>query len=611
MSPSKFANRKIAFVKYGGLAAGGTEKFLQEIAMELVRLGFQIDYFYCDPRISPGSTWIHPPNDKLRENRLLSAGVKLRKFRVGYKDLSRSDHYWVSSDFFEVFDEKKYTMVWTAKAGPKEFPFYLINLPFVEVVTLDAGFDVSQNRIYSILISNWQRNTWIRQGGNEQSSSILPLPVASIDHSENYRAELGIHQDAVVVGFHQRVDDAIASPIPLEAFSALRKKESIFLIMGGGAKYQQIADVLKVPTIFLPHNSNENAISKFLNTLDVYAHGRSDGETFGTVLAEAMIHGLPIVTHKSTYGANAHSETIANGGFFAFSKDEYSNILGELVGNAELRSEVGQRGREFAHSAYSHNAFKENLQKILGNIGLLDSPKERKNQSTTKTIAAQIMPGTRVLIHDLPEEKIHQAKRLAKRTETFTLLIHDLRLTNPQTICARGFESFLIAINIGRGLTKAKIVCDPITSEDRRVSKLLLEMNGLMDYEVDTRKELSSSQHGEVLELLYDPSPFEVAETFKSRFFDFLRSKRIRRFKLLLFAPIESDGEVRMGKQKIAIERQCFISLLCQVALFTRNIAFIFKSIARIYARRIKSRKSYRRLLHLKFLILQSKRLKG
>lgn len=611
MANFTLSGKRIAFIKYGGLAAGGTERALQEIAAQLVEHGRQIDYFYCDPKVSPGSNWQHPPSDDRRRDFLETSGVTVIQFELQFKDLSKPDHPWVSSDFFDKFNEDDYEFVFTAKAGPKEYPFYLINLPFVEVVTLDAGFDSSENRYHSILISNWQRNSWIQRGGNEQTSSILPLSVAENANLGNYRSELGISKDTIVVGFHQRVDNAIVSTIPLEAFSTLRQKETIFLIMGGGAKYQQIAEVLKVPAIFLPHNSNENAISKFLNTLDVYAHGRSDGETFGTVLAEAMIHGLPIVTHKSTYGANAHSETIANGGFFAFSKDEYINILGELVRNADLRSEVGQRGREFARLAYSHNAFKENLQKILGNIGLLESPKGRKNQSTTKTIAARIMPGTRVLIHDLPEEKIHQAKRLAKRTETFTLLIHDLKFTNPQTICARGFESFLIAINIGRGLTKAKIVCDPITSEDRRVSKLLLEMNGLMDYEVDARKELSSSQHGEVLELLYDPSPFEVVENSKSKFLDFLRSKRIRRFKLLLFAPIESDGEVRMEKQKIAIERQCFISLLCQVALFTRNIVFIFKSIARIYARRIKSRKSYRRLLHLKFLILQSKRLKG
>ena len=37
---------KIAFIKYGGLGAGGTERWLQELAVALNKNKFDVDYFY-------------------------------------------------------------------------------------------------------------------------------------------------------------------------------------------------------------------------------------------------------------------------------------------------------------------------------------------------------------------------------------------------------------------------------------------------------------------------------------------------------------------------------------------------------------------------------------
>ena len=44
---------KVAFVKFGGMANGGTEKFLQTIASHLDKTKFQVDYFY-----TPGAPYI-------------------------------------------------------------------------------------------------------------------------------------------------------------------------------------------------------------------------------------------------------------------------------------------------------------------------------------------------------------------------------------------------------------------------------------------------------------------------------------------------------------------------------------------------------------------------
>ena len=140
---------KFCFIKYGGLASGGTERALQKIAAQMAIWGFKIDYFFCEPKVSPGSTWIHPPNELRWRKFLESSGVNLFEFKLSYKDLSQPVHTWVDTDFFEIFQKNEYEMAWTAKAGHKEFPFYLLGIPFVELVTLDTGFDNSDNNSHT------------------------------------------------------------------------------------------------------------------------------------------------------------------------------------------------------------------------------------------------------------------------------------------------------------------------------------------------------------------------------------------------------------------------------------------------------------------------------
>ena len=46
---------KVAFIKFGGMANGGTEKVLQTIASELPKDEFDVDFFYCDS--TPDRDW--------------------------------------------------------------------------------------------------------------------------------------------------------------------------------------------------------------------------------------------------------------------------------------------------------------------------------------------------------------------------------------------------------------------------------------------------------------------------------------------------------------------------------------------------------------------------
>ena len=55
---------KVAFIKFGGMANGGTEKYLQTIAAHLPKDEFEVDFFYCDAAPYIGSDFKHLDTDE-------------------------------------------------------------------------------------------------------------------------------------------------------------------------------------------------------------------------------------------------------------------------------------------------------------------------------------------------------------------------------------------------------------------------------------------------------------------------------------------------------------------------------------------------------------------
>ena len=149
---------KIACVKYVGLAAGGVEKYIQNIAVILANNGHQVDYYYTNLPKLIGSSWIHPDNKEYRKQFLEQNGVKVCPVRIAsrYTDCAIP---WNGTDFFDVFKESEYDVVQTARGGYPEFPFNQMSLPIIDSIHSDVGED-RPNIKKAILICNWQAKRW-------------------------------------------------------------------------------------------------------------------------------------------------------------------------------------------------------------------------------------------------------------------------------------------------------------------------------------------------------------------------------------------------------------------------------------------------------------------
>ena len=346
---------KIAFIKFGGMTIGGSELWIQKIAVNLPKDIFDVDFYYCDEAQSLGGEQVLSPTSDERVLYVKNAGVRVIKFTVGARDLRTLTHEWVDTDFWGKFDESKYDIIQTVKPGPREYPFYKFHKPVVEIVALANRPDTSKNIAWSFHSSNWQRAQWVRLGGSIKKSSVLTAPVEPPQSTKNYREELGIPIDAIVAGFHQRNDNQIASEIPLKAFSILQKKfpeeskQWHFIIKNGGSFYRDQAKNLDLKNVhFLGRTPDSASVSTFLNTLDIFAHGRKDGETFGAIFVEAMLHGKPCLSHYVEGGANAQPETMGPAGVFAYTFDEYVNMLHKFLTDTPFRNHLQEKAKPHA-----------------------------------------------------------------------------------------------------------------------------------------------------------------------------------------------------------------------------------------------------------------------
>ncbi|MGI8684756.1 MAG: hypothetical protein ACR2MO_06665 [Acidimicrobiales bacterium] len=82
---------RIAFVKYAGLAAGGTERWLQTIAAHLPRDEFEVDYFFADSVPYIGSVEVVPGTEPMRKAWMQEQGVNLVEVHLEAVDVRAAE----------------------------------------------------------------------------------------------------------------------------------------------------------------------------------------------------------------------------------------------------------------------------------------------------------------------------------------------------------------------------------------------------------------------------------------------------------------------------------------------------------------------------------------
>lgn len=137
----------------------------------------------------------------------------------------------------------------------------------------------------------------VKKRGIVCSHEVIPNPIRNIVTDENLRVELGI-QNKFVFGRIGRACKEVYSNVNLLAYKQIENKNTVFVYVSPCNRAREDAQKLNIKNIiFLDQTVDDIRISKIYNTFDVFCHSNSVGETFGNTIAEAMIHGKPVVSH--------------------------------------------------------------------------------------------------------------------------------------------------------------------------------------------------------------------------------------------------------------------------------------------------------------------------
>ncbi|MEI8337950.1 MAG: glycosyltransferase family 4 protein [bacterium] len=357
---------RIAFIKFGGLSVGGTEMYLQAISANLSKDKFIVDYFYCDTAPYVNSNYKHLDTDPERLKFMEESGINLIKFKVGFKDVTKSTHDWLETNFWELFKEENYDVIFTGRSGHSEYPFYLIKkIPIIDSLHLNGGSD-NQNNIKKVIhLSEWHAKKWIGIGGDRRRSEVIYPPYKINKYiKEDYQAKYNLN-NKFIYGFHQRNDDNIFSPIPLLAYSKIETTNTHFVILNGSSKYKEQSLSLGIKNItFLPFAKTLDEIYNFLEMLNVYAHGRRDGETSGGAIAEAMAFGLPVISHYTKHN-NGQLETIGQAGKMVKNVEKYAKEMQKMMNNPIYYRSLSTLAKERFTERYSFEKQIERIEKII------------------------------------------------------------------------------------------------------------------------------------------------------------------------------------------------------------------------------------------------------
>lgn len=262
------------FLQFG---IGGADKTAENIVRGLISLGHKPILFYNEwshPKISSqwdsGTVMLSRFNNYSDLNLIEINDIsKLNDFNLDILNTHRSgDDFWAIPNFentdfkFKIIETNFHGNCGT-KADHRVFPSFSM----IKKKKIKGDFSVIPNAI------------------------MPPLTFGDL------REELNI-KNKFIFGRIGRACEEIYSSICLEAYKKIENDRTFFVYMSPCKKARLDAEKFGIKNIIFLEQSVDNIyVSKVYNTFDVFCHSNKLGETFGNTIAEAMIHGKPVVSH--------------------------------------------------------------------------------------------------------------------------------------------------------------------------------------------------------------------------------------------------------------------------------------------------------------------------
>ena len=288
---------------------------------------------------------------------------KLIKFNAPMKKTGPEDGYsFIETNFFDVISKYDFDIFHFARGGYYEWPFIKRFCP-IQIETNIFGYnDKSDFLDCSITISE----TVNRLRGGSDHIVFNPIPKEN-NYVGNLKKDLNIDDECLVFGRIGRKDNF--HPISLNVLSLFKNLgyKFKFIIVGACEKTINTINNLNLQNecIIVETTNDDNFIDRFHKTIDIFLHYRSDGETFGTAIAQSMMFGNPVISHYAGY--NAQSEIIKEGGYVSNDENDYLNELIKLVNNKDYYNFRSKKAKERSID-FDENKITREIEQIYINL---------------------------------------------------------------------------------------------------------------------------------------------------------------------------------------------------------------------------------------------------
>jgi glycosyltransferase involved in cell wall biosynthesis len=178
-------------------------------------------------------------------------------------------------------------------------------------------------------LSRWCLWKWTQSiAGLEPNSPGIVVPYSvdcgafnamSPGERASIRGDFGIPQDAMVFGRVGQPLNEKWSPILIQAFEAVAGElpNAWMAVCGMPDKLRSMVSRLPAEArsrvVELPITNSDAELRRYYGLMDVFVHASEKGESFGLVLCEAMLAGLPVITLNTPFRDNSQVEVIRHG----------------------------------------------------------------------------------------------------------------------------------------------------------------------------------------------------------------------------------------------------------------------------------------------------------
>lgn len=356
------------------LGLGGTEKTCQLFFENADRKHFEVHVAY-------EATGQHPRKEEFEKSALVSGG---KLWCVdSYKNPQPN-----ASSLQAVIDEIKPDIFHVYRSGYREFPEpgEDVRVPRAVETNVFGFYDANVAISKTLFMSEWLMDYTMTKL-RPISRGIMPKRFDFVNNPVEMpmtNAQLSIatqwkDQGAIIVGRCGRPDNGIYNSVNVDAVRLLRMQgyDIRFLVVAPPSNMLEDLANYEIPFYMIEPTVNPLLLSTFYNSVDIYTHARADGETFGVNIAEAMIHGKPVITHYArpsvpgmgVFQSQADLVDTSETGWVVNSHPaEYAEALQMLIDDKDMRARMGEAGRRKAEAEYEVSMVMNKLERIYKEV---------------------------------------------------------------------------------------------------------------------------------------------------------------------------------------------------------------------------------------------------